>query len=83
MAEYHVGCGLAGIYAGTLKPKKKDEWLNKSLVTDEAIDAVRDYLFMNMKSGDKTNGYSWKLKDSRTIELVVRVHPAEDNTEEG
>lgn len=83
MAEYHVGCGFAGIYAGTLKPKKKDEWLNKSLVTDEAIDAVRDYLFMNMKSGDKTNGYSWKRKDGRTIDLVVRVHPAEENTEEG
>lgn len=78
MAEYHVGCGLAGIYAGALKPKKKDEWLNKSLVTDEAIDAVRDYLFMNMKSGDNTNGYSWKLKDGRTVELVVRVRPAEE-----
>lgn len=73
MAEYHVGCGLAGIYAGTLKAKKQDEWLNKSLVTEEAIEAVRDYLFMNMKSGDTTYGYSWKRKDGRTVELVVRV----------
>ena len=79
MAEYHVGCGLAGIYAGTLKPKKKDEWQNKSLVTDEAVDAVRDYLFLNMKPGDKTNGYSWKLQDGRTIELVVHVHSADDD----
>ena len=40
-----------------------DEWQNKSLVTDEAVDAVHDYLFLNMKPGDKTNGYSWKLQD--------------------
>lgn len=77
MAEYHVGCGLAGIYAGTLKPKKKDEWQNKSLVTEEAICAVRDYLFVNMKPGDKMKGYCWALKDGRTVELVVRVYPLE------
>ena len=28
MAEYHVGCGAFGIYAGTLN-KKKDRWQNK------------------------------------------------------
>ena len=38
MAEYHVGCGLAGIYAGTLK--NNNEWKNKSDVTDEALCAV-------------------------------------------
>lgn len=43
MAEYHVGCGLAGIYAGTLN-KKKDRWVNKSDVTDEAVSAVAQYL---------------------------------------
>ena len=75
MAEYHVGCGLAGIYAGTLKPKKKDEWQNKSLVTEEAICAVRDYLFAEMKPGDKMNGYRWNLKDGRTVELAVSVYP--------
>lgn len=35
MAEYHVGCGIAGIYAGTLN-KQGTEWLNKSEVTEEA-----------------------------------------------
>lgn len=39
--EYHVGCGIAGIYAGTLD---KDKWINKSDVTDEAISAVAQYL---------------------------------------
>lgn len=42
MAEYHVGCGIAGIYAGTLN-KKGDKWVNKSDVTDEAIKAVAQY----------------------------------------
>lgn len=42
MAEYHVGCGIAGIYAGTLN-KKGDRWLHKSDVTDEALIAVAQY----------------------------------------
>ena len=48
MAEYHVGCGLVGIYAGTLK-KNGIEWLNKSCVTNEALDSVAQYLLMNEK----------------------------------
>ena len=43
MAEYHVGCGLAGIYAGPLK-KNGYEWLNKSNVTREALSASAQYL---------------------------------------
>lgn len=48
MAEYHVGCGIAGIYAGTLN-KKGDMWINKSLVTDEALSCAFDYLYTNGK----------------------------------
>lgn len=47
MAEYHVGCGIASIYAGTLN--KKDEWRNRSNVTDEAVCAVAEYLLTNQK----------------------------------
>lgn len=43
MAEYHVGCGITGIYAGTLN-KKGDMWANKSNVTDEAMRAVAQFL---------------------------------------
>lgn len=43
MAEYHVGCGVFGIYAGTLN-KKGDKWINKSDVTHEAINAVAQFL---------------------------------------
>ena len=49
MAQYHVGCGIAGIYAGTLK-KNSIEWLNKSCVTDEALVSVMQYLVENHKT---------------------------------
>ena len=42
MAEYHVGCGITSIFAGTLN-KKGDKWVNKSNVTDEAFSAVAQY----------------------------------------
>ena len=45
--DYHVGLGVFGIYAGTLK--NKNEWKNKSEVTREAIDAVAGYLLFNDK----------------------------------
>lgn len=43
MANYHVGCGLMGIYAGTLN-KSKSMWVNKSDVTNEAMEAVAQFL---------------------------------------
>lgn len=48
MAEYHVGAGLFGIYAGTLNPKG-DTWRNKSEVTREALGAAAQYLIENKK----------------------------------
>lgn len=43
MANYHVGCGITGIFAGTLN-KTNTMWVNKSDVTDEAINAVALFL---------------------------------------
>lgn len=40
MAEYHVGCGAFGIYAGTLNSKNKPLKQNKTLCMDEALCAV-------------------------------------------
>ena len=50
MAEYHVGCGAFGIYAGTLNSKNKALWQNKSEVTNEAVSAVAQYLLQEDKS---------------------------------
>ncbi len=51
MAEYHVGCGITGIFAGTLN-KKGNMWINKSDVTDEAIRATAQWL---LESGEIVN----------------------------
>lgn len=53
MAEYHVGCGAFGIYAGTVN-KKGDMWLNKSEVTEEATYAVIQYVKQNMTLNKKS-----------------------------
>ena len=42
MADYHVGCGITAIFAGTLN-KKGNMWTHKSVVTDEAFNAVAQY----------------------------------------
>ena len=73
MAEYHVGCGAFAIYAG-----------NKTECTDEAIDAVRDYMVRECLGGfdcskAKSGGWSWKLKDGRTVELIVSIKGDNEN----
>lgn len=78
MAEYHVGCGVFGIYAGTLKPKHPDEWQNKTDVTDEAIAAVRDHMVWDLLGGfdcpnATSSGWEWTLKDGRIVELRITI----------
>lgn len=78
MAEYHIGCGVLGIYAGTLNSRNKNLWQNKTECTDEAIYAVRDYMINELLGGlecDKaqSSGYKWTLKDGRTVELSVTI----------
>lgn len=78
MAEYHVGCGTFNIQAGVTS-KDGTTWKSKSCVTDEAIEAVRDYMFKELCMSDDlskqnlTGGYEWKLKDGRTVELRITV----------
>lgn len=78
IAEYHVGCGAFGIYAGTLKPKNKNMWRNKSEVTDEVLCAARDYMVQELLGGldctkAQSSGYEWTLKDGRVVELRVTI----------
>lgn len=78
MAEYHIGAGAFGIYAGTLNSKNKTLWQNKSDCTDEALCAVRDYMVSELLGGTEnpktnTGGYEWGLKDGRIVELRVSI----------
>lgn len=69
MAEYHVGCGAFAIYAGTLNSRNKNLWQNKTECTDEAIDAVRDYMVSEL-----LGGFEWTLKDGRKVTLKVAIN---------
>ena len=67
MAEYHVGCGLAGIYAGTLK-KNGYEWLHKSNVTKEVLSAAAQYLL--------DNGVYYEIKrNGKTYHMTILEVP--------
>lgn len=63
MAKYHVGCGIFGIYAGTLSTKG-DAWKNKTDVTNEALGAVAQYLLMEEKE------FHFRFKDG---EYVLKI----------
>ena len=71
MTEYHVGCGVFGIYAGTL-------------CTHEAVCAVRDYMVQELLGGigcekATSSGYEWTLKDGRFVELRVTIKDGDRN----
>lgn len=62
MKKYHVGAGIAGVYAGKLK-KNGEEWADKSEVTDEAMSAVAQYLmFDNKRFHFQYNGKWYVMK---------------------
>lgn len=83
MADYHVGAGCFGIYAGTLN-KKGNLWQNKTECTDEATNAVRDYMVQELLGGldctkTSSSGYQWTLKDGRIVELRVAIKDGDTN----
>ncbi len=74
MADYHVGCGLAGIYAGTIK--KPGEWKSKSDVTDEALRAVAEYMLGLIKEGDQAYEITWTNQTTGN-KIVLTCHRQE------
>lgn len=75
MADYHVGTGeITGeIYAGVLSKDSKS-WRNHSIVTDEAICAVRDHLINQMDQSNKCwFGYEWSRKDGKKVVLSITI----------
>ena len=70
MAEYHVGCGIAGIYAGTLN-KKKDMWVNKSDVTEEATWSVVQHLYEQIPNGKNGIAYIYTFRNGDKVRVSV------------
>lgn len=74
MAEYHVGCGAFGIYAGTLN-KQKTMWQNKSDVTEEARQAVIMYEKDRLESENRlkeTIEYTFRNGDVLTVTYALK-----------
>ena len=71
MAEYHVGCGLFGIYAGILK--NQTTWKDKSEATSEVLSAAAQYLLENNKE------FRFGYKGKR---YVMRVEEIKDGEQE-
>lgn len=76
MAEYHVGCGVFGIYAGTLEPRNKNLWRNKSEVTNEVLSAAAQYLISNEKEFRFTYG------DEYYVMCIERFHNSKKGDDE-
>lgn len=72
MASYHVGCGIAGIYAGTLK-KNGEEWLNKTDVTNEAIGAVVQHMYYKIPKNETALAYAFKMNNGKRVRLILEV----------
>ena len=72
MPEYHVGCGAFGIYAGTLEPRNKNLWRNKSDVTNEALCAAAQHLLFNETE------FRFQYKDVPYVLKVERRQDGED-----
>ena len=77
MAEYHIGCGIAGIYAVTLKNQKTKDgyqiWRNKSDVTEEAIAAVAQYFKQELKKNEISIGRRYTFNDGTKVELKLSI----------
>lgn len=71
MPEYHVGCGITGIFAGTLN-KKGDMWRTKSEVTAEVLGSAAQHLLFN-----KTE-FRFQYKDKS---YVMKVERGQDETD--
>lgn len=52
---------------------ENDKWVDPHVLTSEAIEAVRDYLFAKVGNEDKGSGYQWKRADGRYVKLMLTV----------
>lgn len=76
MAEYHIGYFEREICAG-VQNAAGDTWKDKSECTLEALEAVRDYMALNLLgsylSEEDSACIRWDTIDGRMIELRVTL----------
>ena len=70
MATYHVRTNKEGeIIAGTLS--KTEKWTNSTVVTEEALAAVRDHLITMSQKESKAMAYAWEYTNGKTLLLKL------------
>jgi hypothetical protein len=83
MAEYHVKLDEkdGAIKAGTLT--KEGKWNHKSVVTNEALEAVRDHLiFVSQKEG-RDIAYTWQYQNGMNLILKLEAKKTEEMEQKG
>ena len=75
MADFHVKLDKEGnIVAGTIT--KNGVMNNKSIVTGEAFEAVRDHLLFESQKQQQDIAYAWTYKDGKTLILKLEQKDA-------
>ena len=82
---YHVQCNpnTGIINAGTVN-KKKDKWVNKTDVTQEALEAVRDHLLYiaSLNKLEDGAGYRWECEEKgKAIMLTAKIVSIDEGME--
>ena len=72
LKRYHVGFEFPDIYAGTAK-KNNREWLDRSMVTDEAIGAVLNLMISRIPAGDNKFAYAFQMRNGKYARLIVET----------
>lgn len=73
MPEYHVGCGLHWIYAGTMNRGRTD-WANKSEVTQEAYAAVFQHIKERIEARKELREtYKFSFRDGVVLEVSCKI----------
>lgn len=73
--DYHVRCGLKGIYAGKLTTNEDgfQVWTDRSEVTEEAICAVATYMYGNLEKTGTSTSYTFNLSDGTQMKIHAEV----------
>lgn len=72
MFDCHIFANSSGIYINQINMNDGHNEITE--ITNEAIQAVRDYFYNNAKMiKEPIWGYEWDTKDGRIIELIVKI----------
>lgn len=81
MHKYTVAADENEIYAGIMNPTNEDgtkTWKRKMLCTDEALEAVKDFLLYKAKEADSNTVFTFWKDNGKIIKLSLEVMDESD-----